>query len=86
MNSPPDKTSKRSNTSASPQQDDRPGFLDVVKSTLAAALGVQSSKNRERDFKYGSIKTFAVAGVVFTVIFIAVVITIVKLVLRSAGV
>lgn len=66
--------------------DRKPGFIDIVKSTLAAALGVQSNKNRERDFKHGSIKTFAIAGIIFTVIFIAVVITVVKIVLKSAGV
>ena len=77
--------SKTTNTSAD-DQDQKPGFIDVIKSTLAAALGVQSNKNRERDFKHGSIKTFAIAGVIFTVVFIAVVITVVKLVLKSAGV
>ena len=66
-------------------KDEKPGFLDVVKSTLAAALGVQTSKNRERDFKHGNIKTFAIAGLIFTVIFIATVIVVVKLVLKNAG-
>lgn len=65
---------------------EKPGVWDVVKSTFAAALGVQSSKNRERDFKHGSLKVFIVAGIVFTVLFILGVITVVKLVLRSAGV
>jgi hypothetical protein len=69
-----------------PEKEDKPGAMDVIKSTLAAALGVQSNKNRERDFKHGSLKTFIVAGIVFTVIFIATVITVVKLVLKSAGV
>jgi hypothetical protein len=68
-----------------PDADNRPGFSQVLKSTLAAALGVQSNKNRERDFKHGSIKVFAIAGTLFTVIFIAVIILVVKLVLRSAG-
>ncbi|MGD9663574.1 MAG: DUF2970 domain-containing protein [Porticoccaceae bacterium] len=67
-------------------QESKPGLAAIVKSTLAAALGVQSSKNRERDFKHGNIKTFIIAGVIFTAIFIATVITVVKLVLKSAGV
>lgn len=67
-------------------QEQKPGFMDVLKSTLAAALGVQSTKNRERDFTHGNIKTFAIAGVIFTVIFIAAIVTVVKLVLKSAGV
>ena len=68
------------------ESDQKPGFIDIVKSTLAAALGVQSNKNRERDFKHGSIKTFAIAGIIFTVIFIGIVITVVKIVLKNAGV
>jgi len=64
---------------------EKPGFFEVVKSTLAAALGVQSNKNRERDFTHGNIKTFAVAGLIFTIIFIGVLITIIKLVLKNAG-
>ncbi len=64
----------------------KPGFRQVLSSTLAAALGVQSSKNRERDFKHGNIKVFAVAGVIFTVLFIVTVILVVKLVLHFAGV
>jgi len=68
------------------ESDEKPGFTDIVKSTLAAALGVQSNKNRERDFKHGSIKTFAIAGIIFTVIFIAIVVTVVKIVLKNAGV
>ncbi len=67
------------------REEGKPGFWDIVKSTLAAALGVQSNKNRERDFKHGSIKAFAIAGIIFTVIFIAVVVTVVKLVVSSAG-
>lgn len=64
----------------------KPTFFQVVLSTLAAAVGIQNSKNRERDFKHGSIKTFIVAGVVFTVLFVLAVSFIVKLVLSSMGV
>ena len=53
----------------------------IVLSTLAAAFGVQSQKNLEQDEQSHSIVPFVVAGVVFTVIFIAVLVTIVKLVL-----
>ena len=60
-------------------------ILQVVQSVLAAAMGVQSNKNRERDFTRGSAKAFIVAGVIGTVMFIATVIAVVKMVLRSAG-
>ena len=32
---------------------DKVTMLNVVQSTLAAAIGVQSEKNRQRDFKKG---------------------------------
>ncbi len=63
----------------------RLGPLQVVKSVLAAGLGVQSSKNRERDFNRGRAGVFIAAGIIFTLVFIATVVTVVRLVLSSAG-
>ena len=54
--------------------------LRIIQSTLAAAIGVQSKKNRERDFQEGNAGTFIVAGIIFTVLFIATVMTVVRLV------
>ena len=59
--------------------------FQVIGSVFAAGLGVQSSRNRERDFKQGSAGVFIAAGIVFTLIFIGAVFTVVQLVLRSAG-
>ena len=59
--------------------------LQVVSSVLAASLGVQSSKNRERDFKQGRAGVFIAAGIIFTLLFIGTVVTVVQLVLKSAG-
>ena len=59
--------------------------LRVISSVLAAGLGVQSSKNRERDFKQGRAGVFIVAGIVFTLLFMGMVFTVVQLVLKSAG-
>jgi len=59
--------------------------MSVIGSVFAAGLGVQNSKNRERDFKEGNFKVFVVAGIVFTLLFIGAVFTIVQLVLRNAG-
>ena len=59
--------------------------LQVVSSVLAAGLGVQSSKNRERDFKQGNIGVFIAAGIIFTLLFIGIVYSIVQLVLKGAG-
>ncbi|MDP5052789.1 MAG: DUF2970 domain-containing protein [Congregibacter sp.] len=57
--------------------------LQLVTSVLAAGLGVQSSKNRERDFKQGRAGTFVIAGLIFTALFIGTVYTIVSMVLNS---
>ena len=59
--------------------------LHVVSSVFAAGLGVQSSKNRERDFKQGNFKMFVITGIVFTLLFIGTVFAVVKMVLKSAG-
>ena len=59
--------------------------LQVVGSVLSAGLGVQSSKNRERDFKQGRAGVFIAAGIIFTLTFIGVVFLVVQLVLKGAG-
>ena len=59
--------------------------LQVVSSVFAAGLGVQSSKNRERDFKQGRFGVFVAAGIVFTLLFIGTVFTVVQLVLKGSG-
>ena len=73
----------------SEEQDDREkeslNPLQVVSSIFAAGLGVQSSKNRERDFKQGRAGVFIAAGIIFTLLFIGAVFTVVQLVLKSAG-
>ena len=57
----------------------------VTKSILAAAIGVQSNKNRERDFEEGNPLAFIIGGFVFTLLFIATVATVVGLVLSNNG-
>jgi hypothetical protein len=59
--------------------------MQVVSSVFAAGLGVQSSKNRERDFKQGRFGVFIAAGVIFTLLFIGAVVAIVQLVLKGSG-
>ena len=53
-------------------------ILRVVQSTLVAAIGVQSKKNRERDFEEGNAGTFIVAGILFTVLFVATIVVVVS--------
>ncbi|MBY6210740.1 DUF2970 domain-containing protein [Microbulbifer agarilyticus] len=66
-------------------QQQKPSFGQVVLSTLAAAVGVQSDKNRERDFKAGSFKAYIAAGIIFTAAFVAVLILVVRTVLSNMG-
>ncbi len=58
-----------------------PGFWEVTVSVLAAALGVQTSKNRERDFTRGNPLVFIAAGLIFTVVFVLTLVGVVYLVL-----
>ncbi|MEE4202140.1 MAG: DUF2970 domain-containing protein [Halieaceae bacterium] len=59
------------------------GLMAVLSSVFAAALGVQSSKNRERDFKQGSAGVYIAAGIIFTALFIATVVMVVQWVIAS---
>ncbi|MGS2722571.1 DUF2970 domain-containing protein [Porticoccus sp. GXU_MW_L64] len=68
------------NESESPKNE-KPTVKELIGSTLAAGIGVQSDKNRERDFKTGSFKTFLLCGIIFTVVFVLGLIAIVKVVL-----
>lgn len=63
----------------------RPGLLSIAASTLAAALGVQSSRNQQRDFKAGNIYHFILAGLIFTALFIGTITLIVRTVLTNSG-
>ncbi|MCC7516957.1 MAG: DUF2970 domain-containing protein [Pseudomonadales bacterium] len=67
------------------QSNNAPGLGAIVLSTLAAAFGVQSSKNRERDFGKGNIKVYIISGLIFTVVFITTIVTLVKYLIKSAG-
>lgn len=60
--------------------------LQIIQSVLASFFGVQSRKNRERDFTHGKPSHFILAGLILTVAFILMIWGIVKLVLHIAGV
>ncbi|MCW9048231.1 MAG: DUF2970 domain-containing protein [Gammaproteobacteria bacterium] len=61
------------------------GFLNVLKSTIFAASGIQTRTNRERDFEHGKPSTFIAAGIIFVIIFILSVVGIVQLVMHYAA-
>ena len=62
-----------------------PTLWQTVASVGAAFFGVQSSKNRERDFKHGKASHFIVIGLVATAVFILVVTLAVRFALSQAG-
>ncbi len=62
-----------------------PTLWQTVVSVAASFFGVQSSKNRKRDFSKGKPGHFIVIGLVMTALFILTVVMAVKLALRSAG-
>ena len=59
-------------------------LLSFVLSILAAAVGIQSDKNREQDFANGNPLAFVIGGIFFTLLLIASVATIVGLVLSNS--
>ncbi|WP_435101545.1 DUF2970 domain-containing protein [Arhodomonas sp. AD133] len=63
----------------------RPTRWQVIKSVVAAALGVQSEEARQRDFTQGSPAAFIIGGVVFTALFVIALVVVVNLVLSAAG-
>jgi hypothetical protein len=63
-----------------------PTFWQMLHSVMAAAFGVQSGKNRARDFSHGKPSHFVILGILFTAVFALTLFAIVKLVLHLAGV
>jgi hypothetical protein len=45
-------------------------WVSLLQSVFAAALGVQSAKNRDRDFSGGNAGVFIIAGLVFAAVFV----------------
>jgi hypothetical protein len=62
-----------------------PGLKDIVRSVLSAAIGVQSRRNQERDFTHGKARVYIIAGIIFTLLFIATVVSVVTVVLKTQG-
>ena len=58
-------------------------FFQVVKSILAAFIGVQSKANRQNDFTNGNASSYILVGIGATVIFVLSLVFIVNLVVGS---
>jgi hypothetical protein len=56
-------------------------IIQLIKSVFSAAIGVQSDENRRKEFEQGSLLTYVVAGVIFTVLFVSSLILLVSIIL-----
>ena len=68
------------------QQEESLALWEVFQGVFAMVIGVQSERNRERQFKYGKLHQFIIVGLFVTVVFVFHLILLVKLVLDWAGV
>ncbi len=68
-----------------PESERELSFGEVAKSTLAAFFGVQSSRNRERDFSRGKMSHFIWMGLALGILFVLVLVGVVQLVLHFAA-
>lgn len=62
-----------------------PSLLDTVFSVLASFFGVQSEKNRVRDFSAGKPIVFIAVAIVLTLVLVLSLWGIVQLLLKNAG-
>lgn len=60
------------------------GFWNVVQSVGAGLIGVQSSKNRQRDFTHGKPIHFVIGGVIGTLLFLIAVWLLVQYLLATS--
>jgi hypothetical protein len=59
----------------------KPKIMQLVKSVLSAAMGVQSDENRRKEFEQGSLSSYVIAGVIFTILFVGGLILLVSVIL-----
>lgn len=66
-----------------PTAEQQPGlsFLQMLQSTLWAAIGVQKAANRKRDFTQGNWIHFVLMGIGFTTCFVLAIIGLVQTIL-----
>ncbi|WP_048690632.1 DUF2970 domain-containing protein [Catenovulum maritimum] len=55
-------------------------YIDYFKSALLALLGIQSDKNRVKDFNQNKIAGFIAAGIILTLVFVTSLILLVSLI------
>ena len=75
-----DPKSNSSSHEEDPNQAPTLTWSQIFRSSLAAGLGVQSSRNRQRDFADESPSGFIVMGLVLTMLFIASLVTVIRII------
>jgi len=54
-------------------------FFEIILSILSSFIGIQSDKNRKRDFANGNSTYFIIFGIIITIIFIILLYFLVKI-------
>jgi len=67
------------------EEEETLALWEVFQGVLAMFIGVQSEKNRERQFKYGKAYQFIIVGIIITIIFVVHIILLVKYAMIWAG-
>lgn len=62
---------------------EKPSVFQVIQSVIAAMFGVQSARNRQRDFTAGEARYYIIGGIIFVILFILILFIIVNLVLAK---
>lgn len=63
----------------------KPGPLQVIHSILAALFGVQSQRNRERDFKHGDARDYILIYVIAVAMLVIAMVVVVNMLLDAVG-
>ncbi|MDB6062236.1 MAG: hypothetical protein JWM78_2339 [Verrucomicrobiaceae bacterium] len=58
-------------------------FFQMASSVLASFFGVQSAKNRERDFAHGKARAFIMIGILMTIVWYGTISLVVHFVLQK---
>lgn len=59
----------------------KPSWRQIVKAVLGAMAGIQSEKQRQQDFSTDSPAPYIIAGVISTLLFVAILLLVVSLTL-----
>ena len=72
---------QQSGPDSQPDGSDNVSFVQAMLSVIQASFGVQSSRNRERDFTKGKLRLFIAAALIFTAVFVLTIAGVVSMVL-----